>query len=573
MALSYSIWQAKYKGRWGREILSAAYAEYKHTGSLPPHLEQLDTPPAPTPGTARPVTPASSNQQQPPRALLPLPVPSAAGRSHDITTTPVKTPRGSEGQEALRSAGDRTPSPGSGSGSAAGGTSGRRQLGGVSSPTAPKSVALKPSAAITHSSPVSTRQLLPTEASAQANVETSCPGNLHSMGWNAFQAAVKPLGLSKSQMSDAWSEYKWTGHMPPQLADAGQPLAGDGRSPRDQEGGIRRWFGDISDKLTARKLNTAVESGSGPSGLPPGRAMIAAVSAATEVAVSSVTEAYAAMEASSVRPRQVASIPHPGLQEPASSRVGEQPIGPKKGAMGRMLGKLKKAFKKGDSRQSQAEPSSSLVSGLASATTATLRRPSAASSPSGSSQPRPTSVPLGYHSSAHEGDASEACSRPMTRGPSTGLFGSPAQPSVSPVHTAAREASPVPPARPAASPLAAARFSPSVGSGSIAELGEEGAAPSRRSSLGRALKALFSSSGAPEKGGIRHQKASAPAGVKGGGQPSGRHKTASSAEVAAGLMMMDPCIAQLPQFDPAARNVAGALRVQAREHIPHFHDR
>ena len=433
--------------------MSAAYAEYKHTGSLPPHLEQPDAPPAPTPGAARPVMPASSNQRHLPHALLPLPMPSTAGRSHDITTTPVKTPRGSEGQEALRSAGDRTPSPGSGSGSAAGGTSGRRQLGGVSSPAAPKSVALKPSAAITHSSPVSARQLPPTEASAQANVEASCPGNLHSMGWNAFQAAVKPLGLSKSQMSDAWSEYKWTGHMPPQLADAGQPLAGDGRSPRDQEGGIRRWFGDISDKLTARKLNTAVESGSGPSGLPPGRAMIAAVSAATEVAVSSVTEAYAAMEASSVRPRQVASIPHPGLQEPASSRVGEQPIGPKKGAMGRMLGKLKKAFKKGDSRQSQAEPSSSLVSGRASATTS-ARPPSVASSPSGSSKPRPAYAPLGYHSSVHEGDISEACSRPMTRGPSTELFGSPAQPSASPIRTEAREASPVPPARPATSQLA-----------------------------------------------------------------------------------------------------------------------
>ena len=104
------------------------------------------------------------------------------------------------------------------------------------------------------------------------------------------------------------------------------------------------------------------------------------------------------------------------------------------------------------------------------------------------------------------------------------------------------------------------------------ELEEEGAAPSRRSSLGRALKALFSSSGATEKGGTHHQKASAPAGVKGGGQPSGRHKLASSAEAAVGLMM-DPCIAQLPQFDPVARNVAGALRVQAREHIPHFHDR
>ena len=36
---------------------------------------------------------------------------------------------------------------------------------------------------------------------------------------------------------------------------------------------------------------------------------------------------------------------------------------------------------------------------------------------------------------------------------------------------------------------------------------------------------------------------------------------------------MDLCIAQLPQFDQVARNVAGALRVQAREHIPHFHDR
>ena len=552
--------------------MSAAYAEYKHTGSLPPHLEQPDAPPAPTPGTARPVTPATpaaSNQQHLPHALLPLPLPSTAGRFPDIPTTPVKTPRGSEGQEALRSIGDKTSSPGSGSGSAAGGIRGCRQLEGVGSPAAPKSVALKPSAAITHSSPVSTRQLPPTEASAQANVEASCPGNLHSMGWNAFQAAVKPLGLSKSQMSDAWSEYKWTGHMPPQLADAGQPLAGDGRSPRDQEGGIRRWFGDISDKLTARKLHTAVEAGPG---LPPGRAA-AAVSTVTETAISTATEAYATAEASSVRPGQVASIPHPGLQEPASNRVGEQPIGPKKGAVGRMLGKLKKAFKKGGSRQ-QAEPSSSLVSGRASATTATLRPPSAASSPSGSSQPRPASPPLGYHSSVHHaGDASEACSRPMTRGPSTGLFGSPAQPSASPTHTAAREASPVPPARPAASPPAAPRFSPSVGSGGIVELEEEGAAPSRRSSLGRALKALFSSSGATEKGGTHHQKASAPAGVKGGGQPSGRHKTANSAEVATGLIMMDLCIAQLPQFDQVARNVAGALRVQAREHIPHFHDR
>ncbi|GAX84224.1 hypothetical protein CEUSTIGMA_g11647.t1 [Chlamydomonas eustigma] len=52
------------------------------------------------------------------------------------------------------------------------------------------------------------------------NPSTIIQSNCVLLGWNAFQAALKPAGMSKSQLSEAWLEYKRTGQLPSYISPA-----------------------------------------------------------------------------------------------------------------------------------------------------------------------------------------------------------------------------------------------------------------------------------------------------------------------------------------------------------------